>query len=454
MPFMPWQQHVADVALEVDPATGLLAYRSVMLTVPRQAGKTTLLLAAIVLRCQEFGARQRCVYTAQDKNSAREKFEEEHLEILRAAPGLIEGKHFDARLSNGSERILFKPTRSMYKVSATNPSSGHGRALDLAMIDEAFEHKDARVDAGFRVPMITRLQPQMWIVSTAGTWESAYYLTKQAAGREAVEAGRDRGVAYFEWSADEDADLWDPDVWRRTHPALGHTIDEEVLRGEIEALIAGPGGEAEARRAFLNVTTGQADVEHGLDLDQWGAQMDDSSSIEGRMVLGVDVAWDRSEAAVATAGGRPDGSAHVEVIETGVGSGWVVERLRRLTAAHDVAGVAIDPGSPAGSLIADVEAEGIEVIKMTARDHAQACGALHDRLESREVWHLGQPVLDDAVLASRRRPLGDAWAWDRKGAGVFPLVAATLALGAFLALDPRQAPMVSVYDDLEGFGEY
>ena len=32
---MPWQQFVADVALEVDLSTGLLAYREVVLTVPR-----------------------------------------------------------------------------------------------------------------------------------------------------------------------------------------------------------------------------------------------------------------------------------------------------------------------------------------------------------------------------------------------------------------------------------
>jgi phage terminase large subunit-like protein len=41
-PFMPWQRLVADVAMEVDPATGLLAYREVDLTTPRQSGKTTL----------------------------------------------------------------------------------------------------------------------------------------------------------------------------------------------------------------------------------------------------------------------------------------------------------------------------------------------------------------------------------------------------------------------------
>ena len=46
-PLMPWQRMVADVALELDPATGRLAYRQIGLTVPRQSGKTTLLEAIL-----------------------------------------------------------------------------------------------------------------------------------------------------------------------------------------------------------------------------------------------------------------------------------------------------------------------------------------------------------------------------------------------------------------------
>ena len=39
-PFMPWQRDAVDVALEVDPSTGLYWYSVVVVTVPRQAGKT------------------------------------------------------------------------------------------------------------------------------------------------------------------------------------------------------------------------------------------------------------------------------------------------------------------------------------------------------------------------------------------------------------------------------
>ena len=35
-PYMPWQQLVADVSMELDPATGLPWYREVVIVVPRQ----------------------------------------------------------------------------------------------------------------------------------------------------------------------------------------------------------------------------------------------------------------------------------------------------------------------------------------------------------------------------------------------------------------------------------
>ena len=41
-PLMPWQRRAVDVALEVDPASGLYRYGIVVVTVPRQSGKTKL----------------------------------------------------------------------------------------------------------------------------------------------------------------------------------------------------------------------------------------------------------------------------------------------------------------------------------------------------------------------------------------------------------------------------
>jgi hypothetical protein len=90
----------------------------------------------------------------------------------------------------------------------------------------------------------------------------------------------------------------------------------------------------------------------------------------------------------------------------------------------------VDPAGPAGSLIAPLEAAGIEVLKPSARDAAQACGALYDAAMQGRLRHLGQPELNAALAGAKRRELGDMWAWARKNVTVdiSPLVAVTLAL--------------------------
>jgi hypothetical protein len=72
-PLMPWQRQVADVAMELDPATGLLAYSEVDLTTPRQSGKTTLELGVLVHRCRSW-ARSRALYSAQSRIHAHKKW--------------------------------------------------------------------------------------------------------------------------------------------------------------------------------------------------------------------------------------------------------------------------------------------------------------------------------------------------------------------------------------------
>jgi hypothetical protein len=147
----------------------------------------------------------------------------------------------------------------------------------------------------------------------------------------------------------------------------------------------------------------------------------------------VDVAPDRSTSTISAAGWRPDGNLHVETVDRNRGTGWLVSRLKQVLSRH--AGqanprVVLDPSSPAGSLITAIEEAEIRVEQVTAREYAQACGAFFDAVDNRELRHLNTPELLAAVRGAVKRPLGEAWAWDRKHSGVdiSPLVAATLAL--------------------------
>jgi hypothetical protein len=132
---------------------------------------------------------------------------------------------------------------------------------------------------------------------------------------------------------------------------------------------------------------------------------------------------------------RHDGKAHIELVLSGPGSAWVPAALAKLQNGDPTRTVVIDPGSPAGSIIADVEAAGVTVTTMSTRDVAQAFGMIYDAAtsengEARNVVHLGQSEPALAVRGAGTRAVGDGTAWDVKNAGtdITPIDCMTKAL--------------------------
>lgn len=465
-PLLPWQRYVADVALEIDPATGLLAYGVVGVTVPRQSGKTTgLLFAVLVARCAEWGERQMAVYTAQDGASATRKFENDFVEIL-AASTYVEGVDYTKRIGNNRPRILFTKTRSQLWPSPTESSSGHGDSLDMPALDEIWEHKTADVDQGFTPPMVTRPEPQKWLLSTAGDHRSVYLKNKREAGRAAVEADSGFDMAWFEWGADEEWDVTDRRLWWYYMPALGHTQTEKAMATQLADLK--PEG---FRRAFGNIDTELEEAEPGpISPEAWTAariEPEEVGELE-RIVGGIDVSPDRTEASIGVAAARRDGGYLVELVDAREGTRWIPARVLEVAARQGIRSWAIDPRSPAGSLIPDLEALGItiepaecrgrrcshvgHIIKVSASDYARASGALVDRVPTGELFHIGQLELDDAVAGAKTKASSDAWYWDRKRpeCNITPLVAVTLAFGVLLG-EPAPA---SPYADRGGLFDW
>jgi phage terminase large subunit-like protein len=452
-PFMPWQQYVADVVMEIDAATGRLAYAEYGLTVPRQQGKSTFVNAKGTHRCSAtkfFGPRQHVVYTAQTRLKAREKWEEDFLPDLEASAA-YRGR-FKAHKGNGNEHTRFA-NRSRFGLESSTEKAGHGPVIDEAFIDEAFAHQDFRLEQAFGPAMITRLNKMLGWISTAGWQDGSPYLEdKVDLGRLVALEGRQRGLAYFEWSAPDDADPGDPAVWRACMPALGHTITEDAIRAEYEKA-RDSGKLNDFRRAYLNQWVLKDDFSEAWDVirrGEWSVLTDPASLPRGPVALAVEVSHDRKMAAVARAGLRADGRLHVEVCDHRPGTDWVPGRLAELKRSRPVAVVA-DPSSHAGSLVQDLKAAGIEVVKFTARDAAAACGQIYDLVQARGLAHCGQEMLNTALAGAITRSLGDAWAWDRKNPSVdiSPLAAVTLAAWGFSQFGRGR---VAPYDILRSVG--
>jgi phage terminase large subunit-like protein len=441
-PFMPWQQHVMDIALEIDPETGFLAYREVNLGVPRQSGKTTPTLARAIWRAEaqrHLGGRQKMLYAAQTGKDAKAKWQDDFLEDLASAK-VMRGR-YRAILSTGRERVRFL-NGSTFAPIATQSTSGHGNTLDDGTLDEAFAQLTNIVEAAWRPAMITRPNAQFWVMSTAGTYKSVYWRSKINRARAIAEAGQPSRTAVFEWGAPKDADPEDPATWQACMPALGHTIRIEDIRHEFETI---EGGLPEFRRAYLNQWADEFDdTDWVLPKASWRACLDEASVRAGVPALALDVAPDRSHAAVSMAALRADGLPMVKVVRHGEGATWAPKHIADLARVKNASVVVLDGVGPASNLRADVEEalEGCCPLRvMTGPEVADACSDIQDSVLTEQLRHTGQTELDMALAGATLRPLGERKAWDRRHStsDITPLVSATYALWALAKIKDTEA---------------
>jgi hypothetical protein len=426
---MPWQRAIADVALEVDPATGRLAYREVVLTVPRQSGKTTLILALAVQRALGFGGRQNIVYTAQTRIDARKKWEDEHLPILKGSEAV--GPLFRARKTTGSEAFIWKNGSSHGLVSATK-KSGHGPTLDLAFLDEAFAHEDDRLEQAFRPAMVTRPEPQLWVVSTAGTATSTYLRGKVDAARARLDAGLPSSTASVEYSAADDADPVDPETWRGCMPALGLTIPERVIRSELDSMLEehGPAGLGLFRRAYLNQWPDAVPPEWlVIPQSAWAARAGAEGRPDGPVALGISAAWPEAEMGSIAVVGQHRGEMYAQIVDHRAGTSWMPLRVAELQARWKPVAVVLDDKDPAAREKSALAKAGVELTPLNMTAATQAYGRIISAVMGDEPYlrHYDQPELNAAVAGAQKRPVGDAHTWARKGPDISPIVAVTHA---------------------------
>lgn len=433
---MPWQRLVADVGGELDPETGLPAYREVIFTVPRQSGKTTLILAWELQRALGWGEPQRIIYSAQSGKDAREKIMEDQaptLELHRKALGITK-----ITKGIGYESVRFA-NGSLIKLLASSEESGHGKTLDLAIKDEYFADEDDRRDQALVPAMTTRSSAQMLTATTAGTDRSIPWNRRQRLGREAVLKDSRSGIAYFEWSADPDD--WDPadeEAWWEFMPALGHTIWPPAIRHAKDTLDAD-----EFKRAYGNISHDTGSVrEQVIPAGDWAACLEPDHDRSASPTYAIEVDPDGTAASIAAS----DGTFGF-VLEWRRGSTWLPPVMAEIVADKPGA-VWLDPKGPAGALIRPLTDVGVVVNEISARQYAQACAELYAAVvEDHGFRHAGQQVLDIALRESVRRTYGDGWVWDRRkpSTSVSPMGAVTIARWAALQSDapPFTGPMVA-----------
>ncbi len=415
----PWQAHALEVGL-AEQGDGRWAAREVGLVVPRQNGKGSILEALIVAALVLFDERL-ILYSAHEFKTAQETFL--RVKSLIEANQDLAGRIAKIHSAHGSEGIELT-TGQRLRFVARSKGSGRGFSPQRIILDEALNLSSKAV-AALLFSMSAQDNPQLWYTSSApdDTLDSAVLRRLMRRGRQG-----DTSLAYIEYSADAGSDPADEGTWAKANPGFPHRISPETIRTE-----RGATDEAD----FLRERLGVVDIsEHSSDrvipADAWAACKDPKSGPVGRVAFALDVAPDRRNGAFGVVGQSGRGGIHGEIADYGTGTSWMVNRARELQAKWG-GRLAVATGSPASSLVTDLELAGVEVLLVPVSDHAAACGALFDAITQFQFRHLGQPELDTAVDGADRRFYGDSWLWSRRTSttDICPLVAVTLAKWAF-----------------------
>ena len=425
-PLIPWQQYVADVAGEIDPATGQLYYGEVIITVQRQAGKTDLDQAHALATCLQ-GPGRRTWYTAQSGQHASDHFTglanywEEELgdeNVLRRATR-------EPRRSNGSQELRFL-NGSTWRPFPPTANALHGKQGDKITVDEAWVHSQASgsaILAGLGPTLLTRRKaigqrPQVWKQSTEGTVESTWF-NPQLDEHRARDFTRDDGmrVAFFDFGIPADADPTDLNEIARWHPGYGHLFDMTELE-QMASMFAGAPGEF--ARAFGNRRTGSS--ERIFPIKDWEAAKLPGGLPPGTVAVGAALGVDGLDATIVYAVRQGDRIV-VEIADHRPGTSWALPRLLEIKerAGDGVGGFAIDKYGPSASLADEAERAGLDLVPLSTGSVAAGASNLlrwitEPLADGTRAWrHVPHAALDNAAeLATRRFVQDGAWTFGRR----------------------------------------
>jgi len=460
MDLLPWQKWLAIHALELLP-DGTFRFRTVILLVARQNGKSTFLQILALFFMYVRGAAL-VIGTAQNLDIAEEVWQGA-VDIAQDVPEL-EAEIEKINRTNGKKSLELS-TGERYKVQAANRRGGRGLSGDLVLMDELREHQSWDAWGAVTKTTLARAHAQVWAASNAGDAASIVlrFLRKIAhvalgdpdglqdvtdAAPEDTEVADaledDDSLGIFEWSAPPGCALDDPDGISQANPAQGHTITDRAISG---ARRTDPEW---VYRTEVLCQWSDGSLEGPFPPGTWEAgtvRPPALPAIVGKVKAGIDVSHDRSRAHVSFAGINDRGRPQVEIVASRAGVEWVLSWLqdpKRVDLIEAVTGQT--RGAPVSGLLIDLAAAGVPIIDWQGADLPAGMGAFYDIVRDNGFDHLPQPVLDVAAATAVTKPSGDGWLWDRRHSptDIAPLIAANGAV--WLLGRPVDKPFVSKYE--------
>lgn len=453
----PWQAH--GVRMGLAERGGKFAAFEVGAIVSRQNGKGGIIEARELAGLFLFG--ETILHSTHHFRTTRDAFDR-LVAIIESCPDL-DRQVKRITTANGNEGIEVKGGGKLAYIARAR-GSGRGLSPDVNILDEVFDYPETAHTAMLPT-MAARRNPQVWYTSSPPDEDEHPNSIVISRVRQRAVAGNDPSLCWLEWAGGSREDveallaltgaagraarekyLGDRSRWADANPALGYRLTESYIEQELRSL--GPRGFAVERLGIgFWPNPEEAEGEDAIDADVWAARRDASSRVLFPVALGVAVSSGGRRAALVACGWRSDGRMHGEVVQTGAGTGWVLDVILQVLAKVNPAALVIDSRGPAGSLVPDLTAAGLEPLITNTSQRAQADQGLVDDLVLDGIRIVPDcDPLDGAASAATWRDIGDGHAFDRRSPSndISALEALSLARFGLLTAGPSRPNLLAL----------
>lgn len=420
--FDPWQDG-AGKAILGKRKDRLYAAEAVVMSIPRQVGKTYLIGAIIFALCLA-NPGTLVLWTAHRVPTASETFGsmKAMVEQPKLKPHII-----SATAPAGNGVIRFR-NRSRILFGAREKGFGRGfQKVAIVVYDEAQILTQAALDD--MIPATnTHPNPLVFFIGTPPkpTDPSDVFINLR---HEALN-GNENDSLYIEFGADEDADPLDREQWSKANPSFPHrTPARSMLRMK---RLLGP-------ESFLREGLGIWDRVGGLGIFTAGAWArcfigcgdDDKTPLEPvgePMALGIAADLDQTWLSLGAVVGN-DGKHHLGSVlrkRADVDLATFAAEVKRMQDEYQVP-VGIDKKGPASFAIPALEEAGVRLTFLGLDEFIQACSDLRAAVEQATVTHGDYDDLNAAIDAAGWRKVGERRAFARKSGDISSLEGVAIA---------------------------
>lgn len=415
---------------------GRWAARTCGLTVARQNGKSAFMRMLILWHMFELGT-MRVLSMAQNRALALDQFRQA-VDLVESVPELA-ARVKRVNRTNGSESLTLD-NGAQWAIVAATMEGPRGRTADLLWVDELREIGQPAWKAATPVTR-ARMNARTWVTSNAGDAHST--VLNDLRGQAIV--ATDPAVFWAEWSADPERAPSDPVAWQQANPALGHLIDEDVIR-QAQA--------TDKPEAFMTETLCRwvDAIESPWPYGAWDNCADTQLQIAPGLPtwFGLDVSLDRRRADLVGASVLEDGRMGVGLLQSWTSSDAIDERV----VASDVAdwarrylpqSIQYDKWTGQG-IATKLQNAGFHLEDCSGAKFATACDTMLGGMVHGRLVHQGQEQLTSAMNACARRNVADGgWRVVRRDSAGHISAAVALIMAVHAASQPTTtASMVIV----------